>query len=149
MRTLKDRIRHTVLFELLAFSLVMLMGLLFLDKSAKDIGMVSIVMTLIAMSWNFVYNLVFDKLQLALTGSLVKTPKVRMVTALGFEFGLLIITLPILAWALQLTLLQAFIADIALVVFFLFYAYGFNVFYDKVFPVTPDMPCTLAFSEAK
>lgn len=136
MRTLADRIRHTVLFEIIALCLVMLMGVFFLDHSTKDIGLVSVVLTMVAMIWNFLYNFLFDKALQRYLGHTEKSSRVRIINALGFELGLLIITLPVLAWALQLTLLQAFIADIALVLFFLVYSYVFNYLYDNYFPVT-------------
>jgi uncharacterized membrane protein len=53
----------------------------------------------------------------------------------GFEAGLLVLTIPILAWWLDLTLLDALVMDLAMIIYYLFFAYAYNVAYDKLFPL--------------
>ncbi|WP_315986342.1 chlorhexidine efflux transporter [Photobacterium toruni] len=49
--------------------------------------------------------------------------------------GLLIFTIPALAWVLSVSLWHAFVLDIGMVIFYLFYAYGYNLIYDRIYPV--------------
>ncbi|MEC6831668.1 chlorhexidine efflux transporter [Photobacterium toruni] len=59
----------------------------------------------------------------------------RIVHSIGFEVGLLISTIPALAWVLSVSLWHAFVLDIGMVIFYLFYAYGYNLIYDRIYPV--------------
>ncbi|GAL22732.1 hypothetical protein JCM19235_4690 [Vibrio maritimus] len=48
-------------------------------------------------------------------------------------------TIPLLAWALELSFIDAFLTDLGFVVGAVVYAYFFNLFYDSVFPL-PETP---------
>ena len=97
-------------------------------------GIITLVASLIATAWNFVYNLWFDKALLAWRGTTGKTLPIRVAHALLFEGGLLVLFLPLLAWYLGITLWQAFIMDIAMSVFYVVYGFVYNWVYDKAFP---------------
>jgi len=59
----------------------------------------------------------------------------RMVHAAGFEGGLILISLPILmAWT-GMGWIEALLADIALALAYVVYAFFFNLGYDRVFPI--------------
>ncbi|MFP3345820.1 chlorhexidine efflux transporter, partial [Halomonas sp. SIMBA_159] len=60
-------------------------------------------------------------------GHVHKSTKQRIVHALGFEICLLWLTLPIMAWWLEIGLWQALLMDIGLVIFYLIYAYVYNL----------------------
>ena len=55
--------------------------------------------------------------------------------AIGFEGGLLLVALPLVAWWLSISLWQALLLDLGFVFFYLVYAFVYNLAYDKVFPV--------------
>ncbi|MDX2319637.1 MAG: PACE efflux transporter [Moritella sp.] len=134
MRTRLDRIRHTILFEIIG--LVAIMGVLSqLGFELGHVGVMGVFFSVIATGWNYVYNLGFDNYMLKKMGSVTKTTLIRIVHSLGFEGGLLLLTIPFMAWFLDLSLWDAFVLDIGMVVFYLFYAYGYNLAYDKIFPV--------------
>ncbi|MBD8512786.1 PACE efflux transporter [Photobacterium sp. WH77] len=135
MRTHWDRIRHAVGFELIALVLITLVLSQGFGFDMAKIGLLGIVFSVIATVWNYVYNLWFDKAMLKYAGHVHKSTKHRMVHALGFELCLLWLTLPIMAWWLEIGLWQALVMDIGLVIFYLIYAYVYNLTYDKVFPL--------------
>ncbi len=134
MRSRFDRIRHAIMFELIG--LILIVGVLSqFGFEMGHVGIMGVVFSLVATGWNYVYNILFDKYMLRKTGSTVKSTLNRVVHSLGFEGGLLILTIPAMAWFLNISILEAFILDISLVVFYLFYAYVYNLAYDKAFPI--------------
>lgn len=134
MRSRFDRIRHAIMFEVIG--LILVVGVLSqFGFNMGHVGMMGVVFSLVATGWNYVYNILFDKYMLRKTGSTVKSTLNRVVHSLGFEGGLLILTIPAMAWFLNISLLDAFILDIGLVIFYLIYAYLYNLAYDKVFPI--------------
>ena len=52
---------------------------------------------------------------------------------IGFEGGLVFILVPIMAWWLKISLLEAFLADLGLLIFFFIYTIAFTWVFDKVF----------------
>lgn len=135
MRTTLDRIRHAIGFELIALVLIVFVLSRFFGFEAHKIGALGIAFSLFATGWNFAYNLLFDKAMVKYTGQVTKQLRHRVIHAIVFEISLLWLTLPVIAWWLDISLLEAFIMDIGLVVFYLFYTYGYNLAYDKLFPM--------------
>lgn len=135
MRNTRDRIRHSVLFELIGLMTVTPLGGWVFGVPIGHFGVVAVVSTTLAMGWNYAYNLGFDHAMLRLTGSVKKTLRTRIAHAGLFEFGLLCLLVPFIAWYLGVPLWQAFIMDVSLAGFYLVYAFVFNWVYDIVFPV--------------
>ncbi len=135
MRTTKDRIRHTISFELIALVIITPLGSWALGKPLHDIGVVAVVGASIATGWNYIYNLLFDHALLRVTGSPRKSVLMRALHALLFEAGLLLVLLPFIAWYLGVGLIEAFWMDLSFALFYLVYAFAFNWLYDIIFPV--------------
>ena len=57
----------------------------------------------------------------------------RVAHAIGFEGGLIAALVPLIAWWFGISLLQALMLDLGLVVFFLIYTFVFNWIFDRVF----------------
>ncbi|MDN6298130.1 MAG: PACE efflux transporter [Halomonas sp.] len=135
MRTVKDRIRHAISFEILGILLVIPLGAWLFDKPMHDIGVVAVVSATIATCWNYLYNLGFDHAMQRLRGDVRKTIPMRVFHALLFETGLLIVLLPFIAWYLGVSMIHAFQMDISFALFYVVYAFVFNWAYDVIFPV--------------
>jgi uncharacterized membrane protein len=135
MRTVKDRIRHALSFEIIGLLLVTPIGAWIYDLPLDDIGVVGIVSATIATGWNYVYNLLFDHAMLRIAGSVHKTPRMRIFHTILFEVGLLAALMPFIAWYLQVSLMQAFLMDLSFSLFYMIYAFVFNWTYDLVFPI--------------
>lgn len=140
MRTTKDRIRHALSFEIIALAIVTPVGARFFDQSIHDFGVVAVVSATIATVWNYIFNLAFDHAKLWLTGEVRKSIPVRVLHAVLFEAGLLLVLLPFIAWYLDISLLDAFLLDVALAGFYIVYAFVFNWAYDVVFPLPAPRP---------
>ena len=134
MRTSLDRIRHAILFELVGLIFLIGGGTILTGFDASALGVVGVVASLIATGWNFVFNLSFDRAMLRWRGSIIKTHRIRILHALLFEAGLLVILLPFVAWVLGLTLWQAFLFDLVIAIFYVVYGYAYNWAYDHIFP---------------
>ena len=134
MRTNKDRIRHAVAFEVIG--LILSIGII--NQMGFDLGHVSamgLFFSVVATLWNYIYNIGFDHLMIRFFNSLNKTALIRVFHSIGFELGLLIVTIPGIAWVLDLGLWETLILDIGMIVFYLLYGYIYNLAYDKMFPV--------------
>ena len=136
MRATGDRIRHAVSFEVIALFIVTPIGAWAIGQPLYNFGVLAIVCATIATGWNYVYNLMFDHAMLRIRGAVHKTLSVRVVHAVLFEAGLLIVLMPYIAWYLGVSLLAAFWIDIAFAVFYVVYAFVFNWLYDLVFPIS-------------
>ncbi|MDC0336163.1 PACE efflux transporter [Pseudodesulfovibrio sp.] len=139
MRTQADRIRHTILFEGIALITVTPLAAWILDRNMAQIGSMAIFLSVAAMGCNYLFNLAFDHL-LKKLGRPVhhRPPKLRIIHALLFEGSFLVVTVPVVAWWLDMTLWAAFVTDMGFAVFFLLYAYVFNWAYDCICPMPMD-----------
>lgn len=135
MRTVADRIRHAVSFELIGFLIVVSTGILLFDMPLQSIGVVAIVGSVIATLWVYVFNYLFDLALLRRQGHARKSIRQRIANSVLFEIGLLLVLLPFIAWYLQVSLLDALNLGASLSVFYLVYSFGFNWVYDLVFPM--------------
>ncbi len=135
MRTVKDRMRHAISFEILALFIVTPLGAWLFSTPIHDIGVVAVVSASIATAWNYFYNLLFDHAMMRWRGKVQKTWAIRVGHAVLFEAGLLLVLIPFIAFYLGIGLLPAFFMDIAFAGFYLVYAFIFNWAYDVVFPV--------------
>lgn len=137
MRTLRDRLRHALSFEIIALLIIAPLGAWAFDLSLGSIGFVAVVSATIATAWTYLYNLMFDHALLRYAGDVRKSVPMRIIHALLFEAGLLLVLLPFIAWYLQISLLDAFMMDLSFAVFYLVYAFVFNWLYDLVFALPP------------
>lgn len=131
-KTLKERFFHAFLFEILAIGLCAPAAAWAMGKSLFEMGVLTAVIAWIALVWNMIYNAGFDRLQNRL--GFVRNMRMRVVHAFGFELGLILIVIPLAAWWLDISLWEAFVLDIALVLFYLPYAFLYNLAYDRSRP---------------
>lgn len=129
-RSFVERIIHAIGFEVIAVAICAPVGAWLLDRSMLQMGTLAIILSSVAMLWNIVYNSVFDHFWPV--SRVVKTVRVRVLHALGFEGGFILIGLPIAAFALGISLWQAFILEIGFFLFFLPYTICYNWVYDSV-----------------
>ncbi|WP_028745588.1 PACE efflux transporter [Rhizobium mesoamericanum] len=137
MRKAADRIRHAISFELIGLALVTPLGAVGFGMPVADIGVIGVVGATVATVWNYIYNLGFDHLMQRLTGGTQKSVAMRVLHAVMFEIGLLLALLPMIAWYLGISILQALMMDVSFALFYMVYAFVFNWAYDQIFPL-PD-----------
>lgn len=135
MRTTGDRIRHALSFEIIGLLTIVPLGAWAFSMPAHDIGIVGVVSATLATGWNYLYNLLFDHALLKLGKSLEKNLATRILHAILFEVGLLIVLMPFIAWYLGVSLLHALVMDVSFALFYVVYAFVFNWAYDRIFPL--------------
>lgn len=134
---LKRRIFHAAAFEMLAILLASgLMTLAQLASPSQGL-MLSAVLSLIAMTWNMAFNALFERWE-ARQPDRQRTVKRRLAHTVGFECGLVLWTVPVIAWLLEMTWWQALVTDLGLMLFFLVYTFAFNWAFDRLFGL-PDL----------
>jgi uncharacterized membrane protein len=127
-KSIRERALHAMLFEVGGIILVAPLLAWLMGHSLAMMGAMTVMISTVAMLWNMVYNALFDRLRnrLAFRMSL----GVRVLHATGFETGLILVVVPLAAWWLSITLWQAFLLDIGLLLMFLPYTMLFNWAYD-------------------
>jgi len=85
---------------------------------------------LVAMAWNMVFNALFERVERRY--GLDRTVAVRVVHAVLFEGGLVVMLVPLGAWWLGVSLWEALVLDLGIMLFFLPYTFCFNLAYDHL-----------------
>lgn len=127
-RSLIERIFHAVCFEGIATAILAPITAWLMQRSVLEMGGLTVLLATTAMIWNIIYNAAFDRLWPA--HLVVRTAKVRALHALGFECGFIVIGVNIVAFVLNVSLLQAFTLEIGFFLFFLPYTMLYNWAYD-------------------
>lgn len=144
MQGIKRRVVYVTLFEGIA---ILITGSSFASLSGSGMnraGAAAVFSSLIAVGWNFVYNLLFERWEARQTKRGRSVAR-RLAHAVGFEGGLVVFLVPMIALTLQVSLMEAFAMDIGLTVFFLVYNYVYNLIFDAVFGLPASaMPVTSA-----
>lgn len=135
LRSTKDRIRHALGFELVGILMLAPLASLVFGYELAQMGVLAAAGATLATVWNYAYNLMFDHAMLKWRGSVIKTWRIRVLHALAFEAGLLVLFLPIVAWYMQIGLIEALILDISVALFYVVYAFIYNLSYDRLFPL--------------
>ncbi|MFL1404161.1 PACE efflux transporter [Marinobacter sp. M1N3S26] len=134
MRTTRDRIRQAVSFEVIGLLLSVPLAAAAFGFDTGKTGVLGVIGATMATVWNYLFNLMFDHGLKRWTGSTHKSLGMRFLHAISFELGLMLAFLPIIAWWMDIGLLEALIVDVAFVLFYLVYAFVFTWAYDTIFP---------------
>ena len=128
----RRRIVYVTLYELIAIVATSIGLSVFSDSSAARAGIAAVVSSAVAVAWNVVFNTLFERWearQVVRGRSLAR----RAAHAIGFEGGLVVTLVPFFAWWLDISVWQAFVLDLGLLLFFLVYTFAFNWVFDRVF----------------
>lgn len=136
LRSFRDRLRSILLFELIGLILVSPLASWITGHGIGETGVLVLVISLIAMRWNGLFNHGFDRIELVCGGHLsTRGWTVRVLHAVLFELGLVIATVPLIAWWLKMGLWDAVLLDAGFIVFYLLYTLLFNRVYDHYYPL--------------
>jgi uncharacterized membrane protein len=123
---------QAVLYEAIALAAVgPALSLLFAEPVTSTLSLAAF-MSAVALTWNYFFNGWFERWearQLVKGRSLLR----RIAHGLGFEGGLVVMLVPVMAWWLNTSLLAAFIADLGILAFFFVYAVAFTWMFDRLF----------------
>ncbi|ESP92498.1 MULTISPECIES: PACE efflux transporter [Pseudoalteromonas] len=136
MRTKQERIIHALFYEVFALlGISVLLKPLFQLEMSKSLT-IGIAFSIFAVVWNLIFNYVFDTYLLKHHPKqlIQRSLKVRVVHALGFEGTMLVLTLPILAWWLNVSMFEALRLELFLVIYITLYTFVYNYLYDIISP---------------
>lgn len=126
------KVVHATLYELIAVVIVSLGIAWLLQHDLGDTGALAVATSLVALAWNMVFNSLFEAWERRQTDRR-RTLRRRVAHAIGFEGGMVAMTLPLIAWWLGMGWWEALLTDLGLMAFFLVYAFAFNWGFDRVF----------------
>jgi uncharacterized membrane protein len=128
----RRRLIYVALYELIAIAVVTLALAVFTDHGGGSAGGVAVGSSAIAVVWNLVFNALFERWERRqpVRGRSVAR---RVAHAIGFEGGLLLWLVPFIAWWLGVSLWQALLLDVGLLLFFLVYTFIFTWVFDRLF----------------
>ena len=129
-KTLTERIFHALTFEVIALLICAPLFSWLMGTTLAAMGALTLAISAIAALWNVVYNAGFDRLQQR--WGFTRTFTVRVLHTLGFEFGLILVAVPLAAVWLGISLWRALVLDAGLLLFFLPYTLAFNLLYDML-----------------
>lgn len=143
MHPVRRRILQAPLYEAGAIAFVGSMMAWLFDTPMESSLMLALLMSSIALAWNYIFNALFERWE-ARQPVKGRSLTRRLAHGTGFEGGLVLFLVPLMAWWLETTLLKALLADLAVLAFFFVYAVGFTWAFDRLFglpesarPVTP------------
>lgn len=126
------RVVQAVLYETFAVAFVgPSLAWAFGHDSLQTTGL-ALLLSAIALAWNYVFNFWFERWE-SRQSDRTRTVRRRLLHGVGFEGGLCVLLVPVMAWGLSVTLWAALVADLALLLFFFVYAIGFTWAFDRVF----------------
>jgi len=132
MQGLKRRIVYVSSYEVIGMVISSVGLALLAGDSVGHTGPLSVMITTIAVTWNFIYNILYEKWE-ARQDSKSRTVKRRIVHAIGFQITLVIFLIPLIAWWMDISLVAAFWLDVAFIIIIPIYTFIFNWTFDKLF----------------
>ncbi len=132
LQGIQRKITYVATYEAIAFLLGTLSFFSFSDSSLERAGALAVFASIFAVSWNFTYNALFERWE---AKSLTRGRNFgrRVLHAVGFEIGFLVVLLPVAAWWLDISYLRSFILNLGLNLFFFVYTFTFTWAFDRVF----------------
>ncbi len=127
-----ERIFQAILFEMIVLSILIPTSVIIGGFKAEKMIVVAIGLSLFAVFWNYIYNIIFDNFMGRNRSE--RGLAARCIHAVGFELGMIAITLPVIAWYLNITWIAALILEAGFLIFILVYTLIFNILYDRYQP---------------
>lgn len=129
-KSIKERVFHALLFEIIAISIVAPLFAWISGHSVEAMGALAVIIAITAMLFNMLYNFIFDKLQHVI--GFERSVKIRCLHAFLFECSFVVVSIPLAVWFLSIGWIEAFFLDFSLTMFFLPYTFLFNWLYDFI-----------------
>ncbi|MBR8181937.1 PACE efflux transporter [Burkholderia ambifaria] len=132
MQGWKRRIVYVVMFEVLGILVASSVLGMLSGASAATSGLLGVMISTTGVTVNFLYNFGFEAWERR-RAEITRTISRRVVHAIGFQIALVTFLIPLIAWWLDVSLLQAFLYDAVLIVFFPIFTFAYNWAFDSVF----------------
>lgn len=136
MKTTFQRIINITGYQIGSLGAIIPVVSLITGHGFSTLGLLTVFITTFCTCWNYLFSYWFD-LHLDAKGRVhERTVKDRMFHALGLEVGIIWFTTPVIAWWLDIGLVEAIVMDLGLIIAYLVYTFVYNWMFDKyVMPV--------------
>ncbi|MBC3420185.1 PACE efflux transporter [Pseudomonas wayambapalatensis] len=132
MQGVKRKLVYVTFYELIGLCMSTL-GLAYLSETpASHTGPLAVMITTIAMLWNLVYNSLFERWE-SRQAKRGRSVARRVAHAVGFQLTLVLYLIPLIAWWLDMSLVEAFVVDLAFIVLVPVYTFVYNWAFDRIF----------------
>lgn len=132
MQGTKRRVIQAISYEVILLSLFIPIVALIFKQPLMHSAALGISLTVLALLWNIIFNYGFEKWE-ARKGWHSRGLKQRLLHALGFDGGLLVLGVPVIAYFLNTSLIEAIIADIGFTSIIMVYTFIFQWAFDRLF----------------
>jgi uncharacterized membrane protein len=126
----KRRIVHALSYEIILLAIIAIALSFIFDMPMEVTGKLGIAMAVTSVIWNMLFNHLFEKFEAK--RKLKRTIGVRILHATGFEGGLMLATIPMVAYALNMSIWQAVLLDFSMTMCILVYTFIFQWCYDAI-----------------
>jgi len=126
----KRRIIHALSYEMILLVIIAIALSFIFDMPMEVTGTLGIAMAVTSVIWNMVFNYFFEKFEAK--RQLKRTVGVRILHAIGFEGGLMLATIPMVAYSLDMPIWQAILTDLSMTLCILIYTFIFQWCYDAI-----------------
>ena len=121
---------HALSYEVILLVIIALVLSYMFEMPMQVTGGLGIAMAVTSVLWNMLFNHYFEKFEAK--RQLHRTFKIRILHAIGFEGGLMLATIPMVAYALEISMLQAILIDLLMTLSILLYTFIFQYCYDHI-----------------
>ena len=136
MMSIKERFVHVLLFQMTAGIFSFLLALFIVERNIIMTISALIIGAIVATSWNWIYNFIFDKIYWCERRNW--SIKIRVIHTFLFEIGILLLVTPVYSLCLHISLVEALFLNTSVAAYFLVYTYLFNLCYDKIICLMSD-----------
>ncbi|WHP06543.1 MULTISPECIES: chlorhexidine efflux PACE transporter AceI [Acinetobacter] len=126
----KRRLVHAMSYEVILLVIIAIALSFIFNMPLEVTGILGVIMAAISVVWNMIFNHYFEKIEYKYQRQ--RTIPVRILHAVGFEGGLMLVTIPIIAYMMQMSFLDALILDFGLTMCILVYTFIFQWCYDLI-----------------
>ena len=126
----KRRIIHALSYEIVLLVIIAIALSFIFEVPMEIVGSLGVAMAVTSVIWNMIFNHFFEKFEKK--RKLKRTIGVRILHAIGFEGGLMLATIPMVAYAMNMSIWQAVLLDLSMTLCILVYTFIFQWCYDYI-----------------
>ena len=126
----KRRLVHAMSYEVILLVIIAIALSFIFSMPLEVTGILGVIMAIISVIWNMIFNHYFEKVEHKYQWK--RTIPVRILHAVGFEGGLMLATIPIIAYMMKMSFIDALILDFGLTMCILVYTFIFQWCYDML-----------------
>ena len=134
MQGIKRKLVYVGGYEILGLAVGTVVMTLLTGESPATTGPLALMITGVATLWNLAFNYLFEAWERRQRDR-TRTVFRRILHAVGFQLTLVCFLVPLIAWWLGITLLQAFVLDLVFIVYIPFFTFAYHWAFDRFFGV--------------